>query len=75
MAITSNKISSMLQLKVKTGTDHEGNDITALQSYRKVKIDAAEQDVYDVAQVLGSYQTTPLVGVLKTDSFELINEA
>jgi hypothetical protein len=75
MPITSNKISTTLQLKVKTGTDERGNDLMAAQSYRRVKASAMDSDLYAVAQSIGSLESTPVVSVIKADSFELINEA
>lgn len=74
MPVITNKISTALQLKVKTGTDESGNDTIATQSYRKVKTDAVDSDIYSVAQTIGSLESTPIVTVVKADSFELVSE-
>lgn len=75
MPVTPNKISSSLQLKVKTGTDTNGNDIVSLQNYRKVKTDALDENLYSVAQSIASLQSVPLIAVMRVDSLELVNQA
>lgn len=75
MPVTANKVSSTLQLKVKTGIDESGNDLVSTQSFRRVKSSAADSDLYAVAQTIGSLESTPIVSVIKADSFELVNEA
>lgn len=75
MAIVANKISTALQLKVKTGVDENGNDVFSTQSYRRVKLSAADGDMYDVAQTIGGLENTPVVSILKAESCELVNQA
>jgi hypothetical protein len=75
MAVVANKLSTALQLKVKTGTDEKGNDVIATQTYRNVKIDAADADIYSVAQSIGSLESTPVISVVRADSVELVNQA
>lgn len=74
MPVAANKVSTALQLKVKTGTDVSGNDITANQVYRRIKAGAADADIYSAAQTIVSLESTPLVSVVKADSFELVNQ-
>lgn len=75
MPVAANKISTTLQLKVKTGVDESGNDIVATQSFRSVKTDSIDSDLYAVAQSIGSLESTPVVSVIKAESSELVNEA
>lgn len=75
MPVTANKVSSSLQLKVKTGTDTNGNDIVSLQNYRKVKTGAADANLYNAAQSIASLQSVPLLAVMRVDSTELVNQA
>lgn len=75
MPVISNKVSSALQLKVKTGTDEKGNDITANQTYRRVKTSAADNDIYSVAQVISSLESAQLQSVIKSETYELVNQA
>lgn len=74
MSVISDKISTVLQLKVNAGTDENGNDVTKVQSFRDIKIDAMDSDIYAVAKVLASLKSTPLVGVLRVDTYDLIEE-
>jgi hypothetical protein len=75
MPVIANKISTALQLKVKTGTDEKGNDVLATQSYRGVKTNALDTDVFSVAQTIGALEKSPVVSVMKSDSYELVNQA
>jgi len=75
MAVIANKISTALQLKVKTGVDESGSDVIATQTYRRVKTDSTDSDIYEVAQTIGSLESTPVTSVVKADSFELVNQA
>jgi hypothetical protein len=75
MPVIANKISTALQLKVKTGTDEKGNDVIAAQSYRGVKTNAADADIFSAAQTIGSLEKSPIVSVMKSDSYELVNQA
>mgnify|MGYP000940881495 CR=1 FL=1 len=56
MALVVTPISSRLTLSVNTGTDEEGNPVLRTRSFSGVKPAAADQDVYDVALVLGGLQ-------------------
>lgn len=74
MAIVSNKLSTVIQLKVKTGTDGAGNDVTAIDSYRNVKAAAQDSDIYEVAAAIGSMKSTPVLSIMKADTYELVNQ-
>lgn len=74
MAMVLNKLSTVLQLKVKT-TDAKGNDVTRLDSYRGVKTEALDEGIYAVAAAIGSVKKTPIVSVIKNESYEMINQA
>ena len=74
MAVTSNKVSTALQLRVKTGTDESGNDKIATQAYRRIKAAALDSDIFSVAQLIGSLESTPVVSVIKAENYELVNQ-
>lgn len=74
MAVVASKLSTSLQLKVKQGVDERGEDIIATQTFRRVKVDASDGDIYDVAQAIGSLESTPVVSTQKSDSYELVSE-
>lgn len=75
MAVLVNKLSTWLQLKVKEGVDQNGGDIISTQTFRRVKTDASDDSIYEVAQAIGSLESTPVVSTQKTDSYELTNQA
>lgn len=75
MAVIANKVETALQLKVRTGVDNAGNDIIATQTYRSVKGTTSDSDIYDIASVIGSLETTPTVSILKQENYELVNQA
>ena len=72
MAVMSNKLESILRLKVKTGIDENGKDKLAVKSYNNVKTDATNDAIYDVARLINSLETTPAVSIMRQDSFELV---
>lgn len=71
MAVTATNLSSRLRLVVQTGTDAQGNPLTDTISYSRVKPNALDQDVYDVAQILGSLQVYPVQAVRRVTESEL----
>lgn len=60
MAVDVIPVSSRLALKLRTGTDTEGNPVFRTRSYSSVKPSAADQDVYDTAQALAGLQQFPV---------------
>lgn len=72
MAVSSTKLTSVLILKVKTGTDAKGNDTTSNLSIRKVKVTAVDDDVFQIAQAIGNILSQPVVGTLRQDVNQII---
>ena len=75
MPVVANKISTALLLRVKTGIDEKGNDVLATQTFRKVKNSAVDSDIFSVAQTIGTLESTPIMSVMRSDNFELVNQA
>lgn len=73
MALSTNKLTSALILKVKTGTTKSGSDKFSNITFKKVKIAAVDQDVYDVANSIGGILSHPVIDVLRQDESELIS--
>lgn len=71
MAVTSIPLGSALLLQVQTGTDEIGNPVLRTRRWSNVKAAAADQDVFDVANVLGGLQAFPVVDVTRQDSEDL----
>ena len=74
MAVNRVPGGSLLRMVLQTGTDAQGNPVYRNRSLRSVKPDAADQDLYDVAQVLAGLQEYPLNGVSRIDGGQLIEE-
>jgi hypothetical protein len=74
MAVVSTPLSTTLRLQVQTGTDTGGKPIYRVRSYSRVKTDAADQDVYDVAHALGSLQLHPVNAISRVNESDLSEE-
>ncbi|MGI6604005.1 MAG: DUF1659 domain-containing protein [Firmicutes bacterium] len=57
-----------LQLRLQTGTDEGGKPVVRARSFTNVKVNASDQDIYDVGQALASLQIHPLVAVRRIDT-------
>jgi len=71
MAVVSTPLSSILRIQVQTGSDGSGNPVYRIRSYNRVKAAAADQDVYDIAQALGSLQVHPVNAVSRINENDL----
>ncbi|HHU33110.1 MAG: DUF1659 domain-containing protein [Zhaonellaceae bacterium] len=74
MAVIATPIQSSLRLVVQTGTDNDGNPVYRNRSYNRVKPEAPDADVYDVANVLAGLQSNPLFAVQRVVTDELAEE-
>lgn len=63
---------TVLQLELQTGVDAQGNPVYRNKNLRFVKPDAADQDLYDVAQALAGLQEYPLYKVSRIDASQLV---
>ncbi|HHU79691.1 MAG TPA: DUF1659 domain-containing protein [Clostridiales bacterium] len=73
MAVEARPLNSTLQLTYDMGTDQEGKALSRRRSYSNVKVDAADQDVFDVAAVIYGLQTYPMSQIQVTDRKHLVN--
>jgi len=71
MAVTKIPGASRLVLGFVVGTDEFGRPVYRSQTLQNVRSQAADQDVYDVAQALASLQKYPLGYVRRVDEAEL----
>ncbi|WP_031514102.1 DUF1659 domain-containing protein [Desulfofalx alkaliphila] len=74
MAVIRNITDSTLRLKLQTGTDHQGNPVFVNRSYRNIKMDAEDQKVYEVAELLAGLQTFTLNAIERIDANQLIEQ-
>lgn len=74
MAVLSKRISTSLQMKVIDGSDENGSDVVRTETYRNVKTDAENEDIFAVAQTIGNLMSTPVKSVIRVDNLELSSE-
>lgn len=74
MAIVTNPYDSRLTLHFYVGDDEEGNPIIRRKTFAGLKHDAANEDVYAVAQALASLQTYDWVETERTDRVILMDD-
>lgn len=74
MAVAKVPSASRLVLSFEVGTDDGGRPVFRSQTLPNVQIDAADQDVYDVARALASLQKHPLGYVQRVDEAHLVEQ-
>lgn len=71
MAVTKNPVVSTIRLSLVTGTTAQGDPILKQTSLNNVKTGAADQDLFDVANVLIGLQEYQLEGIKRIDTADL----
>lgn len=74
MAVNQVRLTSALILKIKSGVDENGNDVFKNISLKKVKTNALEQDIFDIAQGFAGVLRNPVEGIMRQDLNELISQ-
>ena len=72
MAITKTSGDSVAKLKVRTGTSGTGNPIYRTKRFGNVKPLAADDDIYDVTNGIGTLQKYAVNGIFRVDNAQLI---
>lgn len=73
MAVSASTVSTDLVLVMDNGTGASGQPLFINRSFKRVKPDASNDDIYAVAQSLLGLQTKDEVAVQRRDIVELIN--
>lgn len=73
MAVTANKMDTDLVLRIKVGVDENGKDIIRSKRFSKVKLDAIDDDLYAVAQAIGTVLNYPIIDITRVDDNVLLN--
>jgi hypothetical protein len=71
MAVVVTPVSTTLRLQVQTATNAEGEPVYRLRTFNRVKPEAADQDVYDVARALAGLQIYPVVAISRVNENNL----
>ncbi|MDF2875430.1 MAG: hypothetical protein K0R22_2113 [Sporomusa sp.] len=74
MAVVKAPQSGKVVLKVQTGINATGSPVFKLRTYANVKSEAADSDIFAVAEGLGSLQQHTLVDIVRQDINNLINQ-
>jgi len=73
MALQVQPVDSRVILRLEAGVNGEGNPIYTNRSYSRIKTDASDQDVYDIAVILAGLQSLPVVSITRVNQMELVN--
>ncbi|GAB6158814.1 DUF1659 domain-containing protein [Desulfotomaculum varum] len=74
MAVVKQSYSCSMKLRYQNGVNAQGDPVFINSTYSKVKVTAADQDIYDVAQAINSLQSRTLVAVNRVDDNQLVSE-
>ncbi|HAJ31920.1 MAG TPA: hypothetical protein DCK79_00880 [Candidatus Atribacteria bacterium] len=72
MAVDKVLTNSVLRLQLQTGVDGQGNPIYRSRNLSNTKPDAADQDLFDVANSLAGLQEYTLSSINRSDNAQLI---
>ncbi len=69
MAVNRVAVSGVLRLVLQTGVDEQGNPVYINKNLSNLRLDAPDQDLFDVAQILAGLQEYTLNAIqhIKTD--------
>ncbi|KAA8671565.1 DUF1659 domain-containing protein [Clostridium sp. MT-14] len=73
MAAKTTLLNTSVILKYKDGLDEEGKDIIKRQTFSNIKIDAAVQDIYDVAGEIEKLLGKTLEELIRQDESGITN--
>ncbi len=74
MAVNVVPVNARLQLRLNTGFDESMNPVYRTRSYSNVKPSADNEDLFELAQEIGSLQVHNLETVRRIDEVELETE-
>lgn len=74
MAVIREVVDSRLVLIVQTGLNDNGQPILRNRTFSRLKPEAPDADVYDIAVVLGSLQAHAINAIHRVDNGELIEQ-
>ncbi len=68
MALMVNNLDSRLQIQMHLGVNEDGKDVTRTKSYSRIRSQASDQDLYDVALSLAALQEHPVVAIRRNSN-------
>ncbi|CAB1262597.1 conserved hypothetical protein [Clostridiaceae bacterium BL-3] len=73
MAVNSIMLQTSVVLRYKDGLDDQGKEIIKGQRFSNVKIDASDQDIYDVAKEIEKLLGKTLDELVREDESSITN--
>ena len=74
MALVVNNLDSRLQIQVHLGVNEDGRDITRTKSFNRIKSEASDEDLYDIAISLVDLQEHPVIAIRRNSNAEYEEE-
>lgn len=74
MAIKALLVGSTMVLKVKNGVDGNGKDIIKKQRFGKLDLNAKDEDIFAISEMLKGLSKYPIVDTGKDNLFSVISE-
>jgi len=71
MPVDVSPVGSRFQLRLQTGYDEEGNPTIRTRTYSRIKPDAENEDLFEVAQEFVGLQENDLQAIRRVDEVEL----
>ncbi|MBE3580256.1 MAG: DUF1659 domain-containing protein [Thermoanaerobacteraceae bacterium] len=71
MAVVATPVGASLRLQVQVGTNSAGEPVYRWRTFNRVKPEAADQDLWEVAQALAALQAYPVVSVNRVQESSL----
>lgn len=73
MAVSKVAQATRLALKVRTGTTAAGEPVYKTRTFKGLKTNGTDADVYAVGQALGGLQQYPVANIIRQDDGDLVD--
>lgn len=73
MAVENRPLNARLQIRFITGKNEKGEDIIRTKTLSNVKVDALDQDIYDVASALQGLTSNGVASIRKVEESDLVS--
>jgi hypothetical protein len=74
MAVNAIPLTARLQMRLNTGLDDNFNPIYRTRTFSNIKTSADNEDLFELAEEIGSLQLHTLDAVRRVDEYELEEE-
>ena len=71
MAVNATVLNKTVRLSFEVGIDGDGNPVMVNRSYRNIKTDAEDQNIFDASQIMADMQENILTTVTKVEESQL----